>query len=172
MELIVCFCFYRFSWLPPSDLSEQVLSPSAKKYSSMLAYNNAKLCNVLFARGLAKVNIPINLFCTKKSANLFSFTQKLSSKGVCVNSLHPGNMVSSSLSRNWWFYRLLFAFVRPFTKSLVKLKNIPNNSYLSVELYCIILATSCQHNNILRYCIRADRSQWSIFQQLLFLRTE
>lgn len=45
----------RFSWLPPSDLSEQILSPNAKKYSSMMAYNNAKLCNVLFARGLARV---------------------------------------------------------------------------------------------------------------------
>ncbi|KFB39105.1 AGAP008423-PA-like protein [Anopheles sinensis] len=27
-------------------------------------------------------------------------------------------MVSSALSRNWWFYRFLFALVRPFTKSL------------------------------------------------------
>ncbi|XP_031626327.1 WW domain-containing oxidoreductase [Contarinia nasturtii] len=88
---------HRFSWLPPSDLSEQILSPPAKNYYSMIAYNNAKLCNVLFARGLAK---------------------KLCEKGVCVNALHPGNMVSSSISRNWWFYRFLFAFVRPFTKSL------------------------------------------------------
>lgn len=46
---------HRFSWLPPFDLSEQLLSPNEKKYSSMIAYNNAKLCNVLFARGLAKV---------------------------------------------------------------------------------------------------------------------
>uniref|UniRef100_A0A1A9UIN7 Uncharacterized protein n=1 Tax=Glossina austeni TaxID=7395 RepID=A0A1A9UIN7_GLOAU len=27
-------------------------------------------------------------------------------------------MVSTQLQRNWWFYRLLFAIVRPFTKSL------------------------------------------------------
>jgi WW domain-containing oxidoreductase len=33
-------------------------------------------------------------------------------------AVHPGNMVSSSLSRNWWIYRLLFAVVRPFSKSL------------------------------------------------------
>lgn len=46
---------HRFSWLPSSDLSEQILSPPAKQYTSMMAYNNAKLCNVLFARGLAKV---------------------------------------------------------------------------------------------------------------------
>lgn len=51
-----CLLPFRFSWLPPSDLSEQVLSPPAKQYSSMMAYNNVKLCNVLFARGLAKVN--------------------------------------------------------------------------------------------------------------------
>lgn len=35
-----------------------------------------------------------------------------------VYSLHPGNMVSSRLARNWWLYRLLFALARPFTKSL------------------------------------------------------
>lgn len=28
-------------------------------------------------------------------------------------------MVSSALSRNWWFYRVIFAIVRPFSKSLV-----------------------------------------------------
>jgi len=36
-----------------------------------------------------------------------------------VFSVHPGNMVSTDISRNYWFYRLLFAIVRPFTKSLV-----------------------------------------------------
>lgn len=47
----------RFSTLPPSDLSEQTLSPPPKQFSSMTAYNNVKLCNVLFARGLAKVTL-------------------------------------------------------------------------------------------------------------------
>lgn len=46
---------HRFSSLPPIGLSEDVLSPPPSRYSSMTAYNNAKLCNVLFARGLAKV---------------------------------------------------------------------------------------------------------------------
>lgn len=63
----------------------------------MTAYNNAKLCNVLFARQLAK---------------------NLQSDGISVFSLHPGNMVSSKLARNWWLYKLLFTIVRPFTKSL------------------------------------------------------
>lgn len=46
---------HRFSSLPKIGLSEDILSPPPSRYSSMTAYNNAKLCNVLFARGLAKV---------------------------------------------------------------------------------------------------------------------
>ena len=38
--------------------------------------------------------------------------------GLRFIAVHPGNMVSSSLCRNWWIYRLLFAVVRPFSKSL------------------------------------------------------
>lgn len=87
---------HRFSRLP-SDFSETDLSPSANKYWSMMAYNNAKLLNVLFACELSK---------------------RWKTRGISVFALHPGNMVSSQLSRNWWFYRLLFAIVRPFTKSL------------------------------------------------------
>lgn len=52
------------------------------------------------------------------SYTLYIF-QRWQPKGICVYVLHPGNMVSSSLARNWWFYRLIFAIVRPFTKSLV-----------------------------------------------------
>ena len=62
----------------------------------MGAYNDSKLCNVLFAHELAR-RWPL----------------------VSVFSCHPGNMVSSGLSRHSWMYRLLFAIVRPFTKSLV-----------------------------------------------------
>lgn len=46
---------HRFSSLPPTGLSEDLLSMPPSRYTSMMAYNNAKLCNVLFARGLAKV---------------------------------------------------------------------------------------------------------------------
>lgn len=92
---------HRFSSLPPKGLNEQDLSPPPYRFRSMTAYNNVKLCNVLFARGLAK---------------------RWYQKGVCVNALHPGNMVSSHLSRNWWFYKLIFFLVRPFTKSLVNIE--------------------------------------------------
>jgi WW domain-containing oxidoreductase len=33
-------------------------------------------------------------------------------------AVHPGNMVSSAISRHWWIYRLIYALVRPFAKSL------------------------------------------------------
>lgn len=46
---------HRYSYLPTSHLNEQILSPPAQRFYSMLAYNNAKLCNVLFAKALTKV---------------------------------------------------------------------------------------------------------------------
>nr|XP_019565363.2 WW domain-containing oxidoreductase-like [Aedes albopictus] len=87
---------HRFSRLP-KELSETDLSPPSNKFWSMMAYNNAKLLNVLFACELST---------------------RWKTRGISVFSLHPGNMVSSQLARNWWFYRLLFTIVRPFTKSL------------------------------------------------------
>ncbi|CAD7086448.1 unnamed protein product [Hermetia illucens] len=88
---------HRFANLPVDHLTEPKLSPPARSFWSMMAYNNAKLCNVLFARQLAK---------------------NWQQRGISVFALHPGNMISTSLSRNYWIYRLLFAVVRPFTKSL------------------------------------------------------
>lgn len=84
--------------LPTNGLTESLLSPPASQYWAMVQYNNVKLCNVLFARELGR---------------------RWQHKGIATYSLHPGNMVSSRLSRNWWLYRLAFAVVRPFTKSLV-----------------------------------------------------
>ncbi|XP_050668741.1 WW domain-containing oxidoreductase isoform X1 [Leptidea sinapis] len=66
-------------------------------YSSMTAYNNSKLYNVVTAKVLSG---------------------EWKHKRIAVNSLHPGNMVSTNLSKSWWLYRLLFFLVRPFTKSL------------------------------------------------------
>lgn len=76
------------------------LSPPAGKYSDLKAYNNSKLCNILFANML---------------------NSKMYSLNVTALSLHPGNMMSTSLARYWWGYRLLFAIVRPFTKSMVSI---------------------------------------------------
>ena len=48
------------------------------------------------------------------------FIMEASTRWKHVNCLavHPGNMVSTNLSRNWWLYRVLYALVRPFAKSL------------------------------------------------------
>lgn len=91
---------HRMANLATDGLTASLLSPPASKYWAMFQYNNVKLCNVLFARELGR---------------------RWQQKGVASYSLHPGNMVSSGLSRYWWFYRMLFAFVRPFTKSLVSI---------------------------------------------------
>lgn len=89
---------HRFSNLRLDNLDPLTLSPDTwRHYWDMTAYNNSKLCSILFGRQLAK---------------------NLQSRGVSVFSLHPGNMVSTGLSRHWWLYRLVFALVRPFTKSL------------------------------------------------------
>ncbi|XP_066570153.1 WW domain-containing oxidoreductase [Amia ocellicauda] len=74
-----------------------LLSPPKKYYWSMLAYNRAKLCNILFSLEL---------------------NRRLSPHGITCNTLHPGNMMYTSLHRSWWLMTLLFNFARPFTKSM------------------------------------------------------
>ncbi|KAM8947826.1 WW domain-containing oxidoreductase [Pelodytes ibericus] len=90
---------HRFTEIKDSSgkLDLSLLSPSKKDYWAMLAYNRSKLCNVLFSQEL---------------------NRRLSPHGVTSNAVHPGNMMYSSIHRNWWGYRLLFALVRPFTKSM------------------------------------------------------
>ncbi|RXN31022.1 WW domain-containing oxidoreductase isoform X2 [Labeo rohita] len=74
-----------------------LLSPPQKEYWSMLAYNRAKLCNILFSNELHR---------------------RMSPHGVTCNALHPGNMMYTSIHRSWWLMTLLFTFARPFTKSM------------------------------------------------------
>ncbi|XP_054164950.1 WW domain-containing oxidoreductase-like [Oppia nitens] len=89
---------HRFSTINIETISEDWISPpTSRNFVSMMAYNDTKLCNVLFSNEL---------------------NYRLSIYGVTSNACHPGNMINTDLSRNWWLMRLLFAFVRPFTKSL------------------------------------------------------
>lgn len=76
---------------------KQNLAHPKEQYSTMTAYANSKLYNVITAKILS---------------------EEWKQKGIAVNSLHPGNMVSTNLPKSWWVYQLLFALVRPFTKSL------------------------------------------------------
>lgn len=75
-----------------------LLSPAKKQYWSMLAYNRAKLCNILFSNELQR---------------------RLSPHGVTSNAVHPGNMMYTSIHQSWWLMTFLFTLARPFTKSMV-----------------------------------------------------
>ncbi|KAI5742847.1 hypothetical protein M8J77_011851 [Diaphorina citri] len=89
---------HRYSYITKDTISKSVLS--VENYSdfwAMTAYNDTKLCNVLFGEKLA------TLWYKYK---------------IAVFILHPGNLIYTDISRYWWPYRLLFTLVRPFTKSL------------------------------------------------------
>lgn len=117
------FALHRSSNLSVDTLSMEKLSPvCASQYSALYAYNNSKLCNVIFSRVID---------C------------RLKDKGVRSNSLHPGNLVSTQLSRSWWVYRLLFGLLRPFTKSLVSasIPTVKPDSHQWQALPCQPLST-------------------------------
>ncbi|KAF2347861.1 Short-chain dehydrogenase/reductase SDR [Trinorchestia longiramus] len=77
---------------------ERLLSPTCKsEFTAILAYNNSKLCNVLAA---------------------FEMQRQFGHGGLNSYAVHPGNLVSSRLTRHSWLYSCLFALVRPWTKSL------------------------------------------------------
>ncbi|XP_011506541.1 PREDICTED: WW domain-containing oxidoreductase [Ceratosolen solmsi marchali] len=128
---------HRFSLIQSiQDLHPLILSPPAYKYWSMGAYNDSKLCNILFAQELARRWPTVSIF-----------------------SCHPGNMVSSDLSRYSWMYRFLFALVRPFTKSL--------QQAASTTVFCATAAelestTGIYFNN----CYRCDISNAGLDPQL------
>ncbi|XP_011311594.1 WW domain-containing oxidoreductase isoform X1 [Fopius arisanus] len=124
---------HRFSSIQtPEDIHPLTLSPPAYKYWSMASYNDSKLCNILFAQELARRWPSVSVF-----------------------SCHPGNMVSTEISRYSWLYRFLFALVRPFTKSL--------QQAASTSVFCATApelegATGIYFNN----CFRCDPSSISL----------
>ncbi|RMX45186.1 hypothetical protein pdam_00022662 [Pocillopora damicornis] len=75
-------------------LSELPLSKD--KYWSIVAYNQSKLCNLLFSMEL---------------------NRRLKPKGVTCNAVHPGNLIYTSLSHTSWFYWIFFVMARPFAKT-------------------------------------------------------
>lgn len=100
LKLPFLHLYFRFTDIKDSSgkVDFSLLSPAKKDYWAMLAYNRSKHCNILFSNEL---------------------NRRLSPHGVTSNTLHPGNMMYSSLHRSWWLYTLLFALARPFTKSMV-----------------------------------------------------
>jgi len=65
-------------------------------YSMMVAYGQAKLCNVLFANELQR---------------------RYGAEGLTACSLHPGTLVSTEIGRDSALARVVMRLVSPFTKS-------------------------------------------------------
>ncbi len=68
-------------------------------YRAMVAYGQAKLCNVLMANEL---------------------TRRWGKDGVTANSLHPGTLMLTSIGRSSLVARLVLTAALPFAKSLVQ----------------------------------------------------
>ncbi|KAK9511001.1 hypothetical protein O3M35_005660 [Rhynocoris fuscipes] len=126
---------HRYSNLTEESLSEETISPkSSSSYWSLMAYNHSKLLNVVFAGKLS---------------------DKWAKKGIAVFSVHPGNLVYTNLSRYWWPYKLLFALVRPFTKSLQQAASTSVYCATALELDSV---TGLYFNN----CFRTEPSKTAV----------
>ena len=110
--------FPDLSYTKRLNLSDVPLSKD--KYWSIVAYNQSKLCNLLFSMEL---------------------NRHLKSKGVTCNAVHPGNLIYTSLPKNSWFYWLLFLMARPFAKTAVSKPSHPlkwlKNANLSINFLSI-----------------------------------
>ena len=101
VELLVYFCICRFTDLNEHTICESLLSPQLpRQYWPIFSYNASKACNILLTGELR---------------------QQLSKRGVLCFAVHPGNVVSTGISRHWWVWRIIFALVRPFAKSKVRI---------------------------------------------------
>jgi WW domain-containing oxidoreductase len=70
---------------------------SRERYRDLVAYGQAKLCNVLFANEL---------------------WHRFGKDGVTANSLHPGGLMSTSIGRSSALAKVVMTVARPFTKTL------------------------------------------------------
>ena len=81
------------------DLSS-IQTHNENTYSPIIAYNQSKLCNLMFALELNRRWSPLGVHC---------------------NAVNPGAMIYTRLQRYSSWYRALFTLVRPFTKSKLRL---------------------------------------------------
>lgn len=101
LQLLQCVTIHfviRFTDLNKDTICESLLSPPLEGYRSIFSYNLSKMCNMLFALELHR---------------------RWSSTKVNAFAVHPGNVVPTAISRNWWLWRILFTLARPFAKSKV-----------------------------------------------------
>ncbi len=81
----------------PKTLDFDNFPLSRSNYSDLVAYGQAKLCNVLMAKELQR---------------------RFSASGITAYSLHPGTLVPTAIGRNSILAKVLIQVVRPFTKGL------------------------------------------------------
>lgn len=80
----------------PRTLDFDRLPLPGDRYHGLVAYGQAKLCNVLFANELQR---------------------RYGERGLVACSLHPGTLVTTRIGRDAWWVRLVMRLVSPFTKS-------------------------------------------------------
>jgi len=90
---------FRFTDLNEKTVCQTLLSPRLEDYRPIFAYNQSKMCNVLLIQELHR---------------------RWATRGVHCFAVHPGNIIATRISRNWWLWRLLFTLIRPFSKSTVR----------------------------------------------------
>jgi WW domain-containing oxidoreductase len=80
----------------PKTLDFDSFPLPSEKFSQMVSYGQAKLCNTLFANELQR---------------------RYSDQGITACSLHPGNLVTTEIGRGSLLTRVAMFLASPFTKS-------------------------------------------------------
>lgn len=83
----------------PRKLSFERLPLTRETHSDLVAYGQAKLCNVLMANEIER---------------------RFSERGVHGYALHPGTLVTTEIGRNSILARIAVALSRPFTKNVAQ----------------------------------------------------
>lgn len=81
----------------PPKLNFERFPLAQNQYRPLVAYGQAKLCNVLFAN---------------------EFTRRYQGRGIHANALHPGALIGTSIFRSSVAAKALAAIASPFTKSI------------------------------------------------------
>ncbi len=82
----------------PRKLDFDRLPLTAKRYSGIVAYGQAKLCNVLFANELQR---------------------RYGEDGLTACSLHPGTMMATKIARSSRLASIVMTLMSPFTKDVI-----------------------------------------------------
>lgn len=83
----------------PPTLDFKRLPLSRRSYSDVVAYGQAKLCNILFSKELHR---------------------RCAGRGITACSLHPGTLVPTDIGRHSVLATIVIRLARPFTKNIAQ----------------------------------------------------